>query len=348
MSRSLWFVIGAIGTALLLADGGSDTERLPEPEQTDSDGDGDEIEADYEVVGSTTNGENRSPDRAATHVRAVVEGTRKHATESVYETLIREAIHHRDKWQTKFPRQVASTFERTDSDAKEIISNVEQDGFVDPDVVTRLKEIKRDISKYHNTNPFFRTKPSLHCPYCRRHANSNWWYCSYCDSEQGRTVCRKCQYCKKRPTALVCPECKVPIPLVFSPEQVEWTMPAVPNCLVGTSTVTTSTSTAESEKHESSQQSDEDGSCDADTKAEDTTDGRVESIVYEVETYLELRRRLETLYTEEEERLAEKYDRNSEAYEHGLGQLENLLNTLEQEYRRQQRSLLDDTNTETL
>jgi hypothetical protein len=349
MSRFLWLIIGAIGTALLISDRESDTECLPEPEQTDSDS-GDEIEAGYEIVESTTNGENRSPERAAAH-QAVVEGTRQHATESVYETLIREAIHHRDKWQTKFPQQVPSTFQRTDSDAKEAISNVEQDGFVDPAVVARLKEIKRDVAKYHNK--IFSTAPSLHCPHCRRHADSNWWYCSYCDTGQSRTVCRKCRCCEKRPTALVCPECKVPIPLVFSPEQVEWMMPAVPNCLVGTSwgtatTTTTSTSTSESKKHESSQQGDEDESCGADTEAEGMTDDRVESIVYEVETYLELRRRLETLYIEEEERLADKHGKGSQAYEDGMHQLDAFLQNLERRFREHRRDLIDDTNTETL
>ena len=77
-------------------------------------------------------------------------------------------------------------------------------------------------------------------------------------------------------------------------------------------------------------------------------DHRIEEFTSELQTFLEFRRKLESMRAEEEERLADEHGKGSQAYEDGMHQLDAFLQNLERRFREHQRDLIDDTNTETL
>lgn len=331
MTHSLWLLVGAIGSGVtaLAAATESKQQRFPESNQTDGDGDGGKIEADYEIVEDGTGGEIEPPKRTTTHHRAVIQGAGRHATESVEETLIREAVRHRDEWQTKFTFEELRKIESGSPDVENLIERVEQSRPVGENMPKRLQDLHQEVSRYHSGGVPSSIK--LHCPFCRRETKPWKWYCSYCGREHSGDhdlPIRRCD-CGKKATTLICKHCYVPVPLRSRTGKIEWDMPAVPEEV-------TAPGVDEVEKEQ---------------KLSDIErDHRIEEFTSEVQTFLKFRRELESLRTEEEERLADEYGQNSEEYQKGLENVDRLLSSLESQFRDrvQDRKFDDNPSTEIL
>lgn len=347
MSRFLWLLAGAIGGGLaaLVTSAGSKTKtkakRLPSSKPTSSKpkAGGGAFEIDYEIIDDESDEDSSAKDETV-DIEAVVGASHQYGVDRVYETLVREAIRRREKWRKKFTYKELRQPEYDDPDVEDLIDLIEQSKSTDDDIVDRLQDVHRQVYRYHS-GPLS-SLVELHCPFCRRFSTPSKWYCSYCGKghfTKHDLPIRRCD-CGNKATTLVCKHCYIPIPLLSHTGEIEWDMPAVPKeVTVSEDEETELSGPADKRQTEIEQEQ---------KKKDIERDHRIEEFTSELQTFLEFRRKLESMRAEEEERLADEHGKGSQAYEDGMHQLDAFLQNLERRFREHQRDLIDDTNTETL